>query len=190
MTLISQKMGIHEWSYDNDISLDKRKKVPLRDQKIALTDVKAEVELGFDRLLGYEETQRCLNCDVQTVFSRHALHRVRRLRRHLPDGLHHLHRERPGGRAPDAAERAGLATSTQDLYVSPPLKTGRIMAKDEDVCLHCGLCAERCPTGAWDMQKFLLDMTHAAGRCRTATDERRAPRGASASTTSSSSSPT
>ena len=69
MTLISQKMGIHEWSYDNDISLDKRKKVPLREQKIALADVKAEVELGFDRLLGYEETQRCLNCDVQTVFA-------------------------------------------------------------------------------------------------------------------------
>jgi NAD-dependent dihydropyrimidine dehydrogenase PreA subunit len=53
---------------------------------------------------------------------------------------------------------------TQDLYISTPLGTGRIMAKDEDLCLHCGLCAERCPTGAWDMQKFLLDMTHAAGR--------------------------
>ena len=94
VTLISQKMGIHEWSYDNDISLDQRKKVPLREQTIALADVKAEVELGFDRLLGYEETQRCLNCDVQTVFADAALHRVRRLRRHLPDGLHHLHGER------------------------------------------------------------------------------------------------
>jgi ferredoxin len=54
---------------------------------------------------------------------------------------------------------------TQALYVSEPVKTGRIMAKDEDVCLHCGLCAERCPTGAWDMQKFLLDMAHADDRC-------------------------
>ena len=69
VTLISQKMGIHEWSYDNDISLDRRKRVPLREQKIALADVKAEVELGFDKLVGYEETQRCLNCDVQTVFA-------------------------------------------------------------------------------------------------------------------------
>ena len=62
-------MGIHEWSYDNDISLDQRKKVPLRDQKIALDNIKVEVELGFDRLLGYAEAQRCLNCDVQTVFT-------------------------------------------------------------------------------------------------------------------------
>ena len=69
VTLISQKMGIHEWSYDSDITLDQRKKVPLREQKIALADVKAEVELGFDRLVGYEEAQRCLNCDVQTVFA-------------------------------------------------------------------------------------------------------------------------
>jgi NAD-dependent dihydropyrimidine dehydrogenase PreA subunit len=59
---------------------------------------------------------------------------------------------------------APAPNSSQDLYISPALKTGRIMAKDEDVCLHCGLCAERCPTGAWDMQKFLLDMPHAAGR--------------------------
>ncbi len=69
VNLISQKMGIHEWSYDNDISLDQRTKVPLRDQAIALKDVKAEVELGFDLALGYAETQRCLNCDVQTVFA-------------------------------------------------------------------------------------------------------------------------
>src|SRR5438094_10639449 len=56
----------------------------------------------------------------------------------------------------------------QDLYASGPLKTGRVMVKDEDVCLHCGLCAERCPTGAWDMQKFLLDMARADDRCRVA----------------------
>ncbi|MEO8630481.1 MAG: 4Fe-4S binding protein, partial [Betaproteobacteria bacterium] len=62
--------------------------------------------------------------------------------------------------------RAPAANLSQDLYVSKPLRTGRIMAKDEDLCLHCGLCAERCPTGAWDMQKFLLDMTHAGPACR------------------------
>ena len=157
-------MGIHEWSYDNDISLDQRYKVPLRDQAIALNDIKAEVELGFDRPLGYAETQRCLNCDVQTVFTRRPLHRVRRLRRHLPDGLHHLHRQRRRRTSCARGSARRRSTSTQDLYVSDALKTGRIMVKDEDVCLHCGLCAERCPTGAWDMQKFLLDMSHAAGR--------------------------
>jgi NADPH-dependent glutamate synthase beta subunit-like oxidoreductase/ferredoxin len=161
-TLISQKMGIHEWSYDNDISLDTRRKVPLRDQKQALADIKAEVELGFDRKLGYDETQRCLNCDVETVFS---------------DGLciecdacvdicpMDCITFTPNG--PEAELRTRLTAPasnlSQDLYVSPALKTGRIMVKDEDVCLHCGLCAERCPTGAWDMQKFLLEMAHAAG---------------------------
>jgi NAD-dependent dihydropyrimidine dehydrogenase PreA subunit len=75
---------------------------------------------------------------------------------------------------PDAEEQelrtqlnAPASNATQDLYVSEALKmTGRVMVKDEDVCLHCGLCAERCPTGAWDMQKFLLDMTHAGPACR------------------------
>jgi NADPH-dependent glutamate synthase beta subunit-like oxidoreductase len=161
-TLISQKMGIHEWSYDNDISLDKRRRVPLRDQKVALADIKAEVELGFDPLLGFEETQRCLNCDVQTVFS---------------DGLciecdacvdicpMDCITFTANGAEAELRTRltAPAADLTQDLYISGALKTGRIMAKDEDVCLHCGLCAERCPTGAWDMQKFLLDMAHAPG---------------------------
>jgi formate dehydrogenase (NADP+) beta subunit len=169
-TLVSQKMGIHEWSYDNDISLDQRYKVPLRDKQVALRDIKAEVELGFDPSSASSEAQRCLNCDVQTVFTAIAVHRVRRLRRHLPDGLHHLHRERRGGRTAAAADGAGH-NLTQDLYVADDLKTGRVMVKDEDVCLHCGLCAERCPTGAWDMQKFLLDMTscemtQAATACR------------------------
>ena len=166
--IVSQKMGIHEWSYDNDIAPDKRYRVPLRDKVVALRDIKAEVELGFDLELALKEAQRCLNCDVQTVFDVQALHRVRRLRRHLPDGLHHLHRERRGSRAAHAAEGAGQ-NLTQDLYVADDLKTGRVMVKDEDVCLHCGLCAERCPTGAWDMQKYLIDMTHADDLCRTKT---------------------
>ena len=90
--IVSQKMGIHEWSYDNDIAPDKRYRVPLRDKVVALRDIKAEVELGYDVELALKEAQRCLNCDVQTVFDVQALHRVRCLRRHLPDGLHHLHR--------------------------------------------------------------------------------------------------
>ena len=165
VNLVSQKMGIHEWSYDNDISLDLRYKVPLRDQAIALKNIKVEVELGFDQKLGYLEAERCLNCDVQTVFSAPLCiecdacvdicpmdcitftenKEETELRRHL---------------------QAPALNLSQDLYVSGALKTGRVMVKDEDVCLHCGLCAERCPTGAWDMQKFLLDMTQAGPACR------------------------
>jgi formate dehydrogenase (NADP+) beta subunit len=161
-TLISQKMGIHEWSYDNDISLDQRKKVPLREQKIALADIKAEVELGFDALLGYAETQRCLNCDIETVFNGGLCIECDACVDICPMDCITFTEN-----APEAELRQRLTAPapnlTQDIYVSAPLKTGRIMAKDEDVCLHCGLCAERCPTGAWDMQKFLLDMAHAAG---------------------------
>jgi formate dehydrogenase beta subunit len=162
VTLISQKMGIHEWSYDNEISLEHRRKVPLRDQKQALADVKAEVELGFDPLLGYAETQRCLNCDVQTVFSEGLCIECDACVDICPMDCITFTANGPEA---DLRQRltAPALDQSQDLYVSAPLKTGRIMAKDEDVCLHCGLCAERCPTGAWDMQKFLLDMAHAGG---------------------------
>src|ERR1700674_1218041 len=169
VNLVSQKMGIHEWSYDNDPSLDKRFKVPLRDQAVALKDIRAEVELGFDRLLGYKEAQRCLNCDVQTVFTRDLCIECDACVDICPvDCITFT------GNGPEAELRQRLTAPaenlTQDLYVSGPLKTGRSMIKDEDVCLHCGLCAERCPTGAWDMQKFLLDMAQATGgkSCRAA----------------------
>jgi formate dehydrogenase beta subunit len=160
VNLMSQKMGIHEWSYDNDISNELRHKVPLRDQKIALKDIKSEVELGFDAMLGYSETQRCLNCDVQTVFTTSLCIECDACVDICPvDCITFT------GNAPEAELRGKLNAPaeelTQDLYVSTLLKTNRVMVKDEDVCLHCGLCAERCPTGAWDMQKFLLDMTHA-----------------------------
>ncbi len=150
-----------------------RYKVPLGEGREGAEEHQLEVELGFDAATAFKEAQRCLNCDVQTVFTAQAVHRVRRLRRHLPDGLHHLHRQRRRGRSAHAAERAG-AQPTQDLYVSGALKTGRVMVKDEDVCLHCGLCAERCPTGAWDMQKFLIEMTH-AGPTRVPAQRRDSP---------------
>ena len=105
--LMSQKMGIHEWSYDNEIALDKRYKVPLRDKVVALKDIKAEVELGFDvaaRARGSRPLPELRRADG---VHRAALHRMRRLRRHLPDGLHHLHAERRGSRAAQAAQRAG-----------------------------------------------------------------------------------
>ena len=91
--LMSQKMGIHEWRYDNDVSADARFKVPWATaENQALASIKVEVELGFDAATAFKEANRCLNCDVQTVFNAGHLHRVRCLRRHLPDGLHHLHR--------------------------------------------------------------------------------------------------
>jgi formate dehydrogenase (NADP+) beta subunit len=165
VNLVSQKMGIHEWSYDNDISLAARYKVPWRDKKITLKDIKVEVEMGFDPKTGFAEAQRCLNCDVQTVFTTKLCIECDACVDICPmDCITFTE----NGEEADLRGRlnAPAPNPSQDLYVADGLKTGRIMAKDEDVCLHCGLCAERCPTGAWDMQKFLLDMTHAGSGCR------------------------
>ena len=165
VTLVSQKMGIHEWTYDNDVTSELRHKVPWRDVNAVLKNIKVEVELGFDVATAWKEAQRCLNCDVQTVFATAqciecdacvdicptdcitftANDDEAQLRKHLT---------------------APALNLEQDLYVSEPLKTMRVMVKDEDVCLHCSLCAERCPTGAWDMQKFLLLETYAGTGCR------------------------
>ena len=166
VNLSSQKMGIHEWSYDNAISPDERYKVPWKDKAITLKNIKVEVELGFDPMTGFKEAQRCLNCDVQTVFADKLCIECDACVDICPmDCITFT----ANGEEPDLRSRlmAPAKNATQDLYVSGLLKTGRIMAKDEDVCLHCGLCAERCPTGAWDMQKFLLDLTHAGHGCRT-----------------------
>jgi formate dehydrogenase beta subunit len=160
--LVSQKMGIHEWSYDNDISLEHRKKVPLRDAAISLKDIKAEVELGFDLDLAYAETQRCLNCDVETVFARDLCIECDACVDICPTDCITFTVNGPEEELRPRL-RAPAVNLTQDLYLSDVLKTGRVMVKDEDVCLHCGLCAERCPTGAWDMQKFLLNPAHAYG---------------------------
>jgi len=163
--LMSQKMGIHEWSYDNAISNDQRFKVPLKDQKIALKNIKVEVELGFDPKLAFSEAERCLNCDAQTVFSEKLCIECDACVDICPmDCI--TFTEDGEEKELRARLKAPAVNLTQDIYVSTTLKTGRIMAKDEDVCLHCGLCAERCPTGAWDMQKFLLEMTHAGPGCR------------------------
>jgi ferredoxin len=165
VTIVSQKMGIHEWSYDNDISADKRFRVPHREKVVALRDIKAEVELGYDVELALKEAHRCLNCDVQTVFAAPLCIECDACVDICPmDCITFTE----NGAEPDLRTRlsAPALNPTQDLYVADGLKTGRVMVKDEDVCLHCGLCAERCPTGAWDMQKYLIDMTHAEGTCR------------------------
>jgi len=173
VNLVSQKMGIHEWSYDNQVSPEQRYKVPWKDTKVTLKDIKVEVELGFDIKTAFAEAQRCLNCDVQTVFTPGLCIECDACVDICPmdcitftaDGEEQELRARLN---------APALNVTQDLYVSPALKTGRIMAKDEDVCLHCSLCAERCPTGAWDMQKFLLQMTHAGPACRTPRPQKKA----------------
>jgi formate dehydrogenase (NADP+) beta subunit len=162
--LMSQKMGIHEWSYDNDISPDERYKVPWADAGKTLKSIKLEVELGFDAETAWKETQRCLNCDVQTVFTDKLCIECDACVDICPmDCITFT----ANGEEDELRQRLSAQATNigQDLYVSGELKTGRIMAKDEDVCLHCGLCAERCPTGAWDMQKFLLDMTYAGPAC-------------------------
>ncbi len=163
--IISQKMGIHEWSYDNEVEPDKRYKVPHRDTVVALKDIKAEVELGYDEMLAWKEAGRCLNCDVETVFAAPLCIECDACVDICPmDCITFT----PNGEEAELRERltAPSKNLSQDLYVQDGLKTGRVMVKDEDVCLHCGLCAERCPTGAWDMQKFMLEMTHAGNSCR------------------------
>jgi formate dehydrogenase beta subunit len=164
VTLASTKMGIHEWSYDNGVSPDLRFKVPHRDKTIALKDIKAEVELGFDLKLAFAEAQRCLNCDVQTVFTDNLCIECDACVDICPVDCITFTED---GEEAELRTRlmAPAHNLEQALYVSGHLKTGRIMAKDEDVCLHCGLCAERCPTGAWDMERFLIDVAQAENAC-------------------------
>jgi len=156
INLMSQKMGIHEWSYHNDISDNSRFKVPWTKAEKALASIKVEVELGFDAATAFKEAQRCLNCDVQTVFTPETCIECDACIDICPmDSLTIIHNnEESELRQKLTAPAINLS---QDLYVSDLLKSARVMVKDEDVCLHCGLCAERCPTGAWDMQKFLLN---------------------------------
>jgi NADPH-dependent glutamate synthase beta subunit-like oxidoreductase/ferredoxin len=160
VTLTSQKMGIHEWSYDNDISVALRHRVPLRDKAEALSNIKLEVELGFDIALGYREAERCLNCDIQTVFTDALCIECDACVDICPMDCITFTDNGEEAALRDRLKAPALNLE-QALYLSGPLADGRIMVKDEDVCLHCGLCAERCPTAAWDMRKFLLDMTNA-----------------------------
>ncbi|HJS04026.1 MAG TPA: FAD-dependent oxidoreductase [Variovorax sp.] len=170
--LMSQKMGIHEWSYDNDITNDLRYKVPWAKAEKALASIRVEVELGFDAATAFKEAERCLNCDVETVFTEAACIECDACVDICPmDCISFT----ANGEEAELRQRlkAPALNLAQDLYVSGGLKTGRVMVKDEDVCLHCGLCAERCPTGAWDMQKFLIEMTPAGPQAR---DARVAPK--------------
>ncbi|HWE20123.1 MAG TPA: FAD-dependent oxidoreductase [Hyphomicrobiaceae bacterium] len=166
VTLISQKMGIHEWSYKNAYAPLKRTAMPHADKAQALRNLKVEVELGFDDKLAAKEAERCLNCDVQTVFAAPLCIECDACMDICPvDCINFIRNDDE----PELRQqlRVPARNTAQDLYVSEPVKTGRIMAKDEDMCLHCGLCAERCPTGAWDMKKFMYVEAQASPACLT-----------------------
>ena len=159
----SQKMGIHEWSYGNAVTDDARFAVPHLEKEKALASTTAEVELGFDAQTAFDEAERCLNCDVQTVFTTSKCIECDACTDICPTDCITFTQN---GDESDLRNRlSGKADNVdQDLYVSSGLPTDRIMVKDENVCLHCGLCAERCPTGAWDMQKFFYATTKAGNR--------------------------
>ena len=164
VNLVSQKMGIHEWSYDSEVVTDTRYAVPHADKALTLTNRKKEVELGFDLPTGFREAERCLNCDVQTVFTESKCIECDACMDICPTSCITFTQnlDEPDLRLHLKVQATNI---TQALYVSGVLPTTKVMVKDEDVCLHCGLCAERCPTSAWDMQRFLYKVTKAEGCC-------------------------
>ncbi len=159
--LASQKMGFHEWTYDAHIDHQDRNLVPHVDKETALKNLKMEVETGFDQEAGYQEAMRCLNCDVQTVFTDNLCIECDACVDVCPTEC--INFTMPEEEEADLRKKllVPAMNAEQDLYLSGELKTKRIMVKDENVCLHCGLCAERCPTSAWDMQKYLYNVTKA-----------------------------
>lgn len=161
MNLQSRKMGMHEWSYANDYNVAERRLVPHVSLKERFKNIDIEVELGFTAEQAAAEVQRCLNCDVQTIFDAKLCIECDACIDICPVDCLTMTAD---GEEADLRTRlkAPAKNVTQALYVSDPLKfTGRVMVKDEDVCVHCGLCAERCPTAAWDMQKSWVQWPHA-----------------------------
>jgi NADPH-dependent glutamate synthase beta subunit-like oxidoreductase/ferredoxin len=156
MNLISQKMGLSEWSYHNDYNPASRQKMQHVDLVRRFEDLDIEVELGFSAEQTAREVQRCLNCDIETSFTA-----AKCIECDACIDICPLSCLTIAGDAPEEALRHRLSAPAvnpdQALYASKPLpQTGRLMLKDEDLCVHCGLCAERCPTAAWDMQKFQI----------------------------------
>ena len=160
MNLTSQKMGIHEWSYSNDYDGSERRLMPHVDLKKRFKQLNIEVELGFTLDQTVKEVERCLNCDIQTVFAANLCIECDACIDVCPVDCLTI---TENGDEDDLRTRltAPAENLEEDLYVSEPLpQTSRVMVKDEDLCVHCGLCAERCPTGAWDMQKSTILLPH------------------------------
>ena len=161
MNLITQKMGLAEWSYSNDYNPAKRAKMKHVDLRERFAKLAIEVEMGFDPEQTAREVERCLNCDVQTVFTDAKCIECDACIDVCPTTCLTI---APNGEEDELRKRLTVpaANTEQALFVSGALpQTSRVMVKDEDVCVHCGLCAERCPTAAWDMQKFDLKLPHA-----------------------------
>ncbi len=161
LNLASQKMGIHEWSYSNDYDASERRLMPHVDLKERFKQLDIEVELGFTLEQTITEVERCLNCDVQTVFSAKLCIECDACIDICPVDCLTI---TDNGDEEDLRSRLRVPAENmeQDIYVSEDLpQTGRVMVKDEDLCVHCSLCAERCPTGAWDMQKSTILLPHA-----------------------------
>ncbi len=153
MNLVSQKMGMHEWSFSNDYDPAERRLMPHVDLKERFKKLDIEVELGFTLEQTIKEVERCLNCDIQTVFTASLCIECDACIDVCPVNCLTI---TANGEEDELRTRLSAPAENQDqaLYVSEDLpQTGRVMVKDEDLCVHCSLCAERCPTAAWDMQK-------------------------------------
>jgi ferredoxin len=161
INLASQKMGMHEWSFSNNYDSAERRLMPHVDLKERFKKINIEVELGFTAEQAIQEVERCLNCDIQTVFEAKLCIECDACIDICPVNCLTI---TANGDEEDLRSRlsAPAENLAQDLYVSAALpQTGRVMVKDEDLCVHCSLCAERCPTGAWDMQKSTVLIPYA-----------------------------
>ena len=173
VNLQSRKMGMHEWSYANDYNPVERRLMPHVNLKERFKKLNIEVELGFTPEQAAEEVQRCLNCDIQTVFEAKLCIECDACIDICPVDC--LTMTANGEEAELRLRLKAPAKNLQQLlYVSAALpQTGRVMAKDEDLCVHCGLCAERCPTAAWDMQKSTIQIPYAGDEDRLSRNEQR-----------------
>ena len=162
VNLASQKMGMHEWSFSNSYDASERRLMPHVDLKERFKNLDIEVELGFTVEQTIKEVERCLNCDIQTVFTEKLCIECDACIDVCPVNCLTI---TENGDEADLRTRLSAPAENLDqaLYVSDVLPhTARVMVKDEDLCVHCSLCAERCPTGAWDMQKSTVLIPYAA----------------------------